>query len=207
METEKALQQLGVGLSRLLRYSFGGFLLIVLSALVNREQTGHILKAIPWQLTALAAVVVGAGLYAAHRSLVIPLHHLGLCFILFVCERWRNIPRADSTSPTRWLGHIGVPRFRRITAYMMLRSDFFSEEERETLNVAHAENGLVVMLAEGFAAAAVYAMSYPTESVSSRPLWVLCLLFLLASYPRAVLQHQSECMRLRSRERGVLANL
>lgn len=205
MELGTALEKLGVGLSRLLRYSFGGFLLIVLGAIVNATDTGAILKAIPWEVTALAAVVVGGGVYAAHRSLIIPIHHLGLCFILWLGDIFGRIQGSDSNSPTRWLGTIGVPRFRRMLAYTTLRRcDFFSEQEKEALNVTHAESGLVVMLAEGLGAAALYALAYPTKSVVSwLPLSLLSIAFLAASYPSGAGQHRLECMRFRARENDV----
>lgn len=69
----KVLEALGIGLSRLLRYSYGGFLLIVLASVVNPIDTEKTLKPMPWELAALSAVVLGAGIYAAHRSLVVPL--------------------------------------------------------------------------------------------------------------------------------------
>jgi hypothetical protein len=216
MELGPVVEKLGVGLSRLLRYSFAGFLVIVIAAIVNPTDTETILKAIPWQLTALAAVVVGGGVYAAHRSLFIPVHHLGLCFILYLGDCFSHVPPADSTSPTRWLGSIGVPWFRRMLAYTALRwCEFFPKQEREALDVAHAESGLVVMLAEGFAAAALYAMAYPSKSlVAPLSLFLLAGVFFVASYPSAVGQHRLECMRFRAsatevrtklQERGILA--
>src|SRR6266568_896710 len=104
MELGSVLEKLSLGLSRLLRYSFGGFLLIVFAAVLNPTDTGKILKELPWQLTAFSVVVLGSGIYAAHRSLVIPIHHLGLCFILWVGDMLGHIKPPDSTSPTRWLG-------------------------------------------------------------------------------------------------------
>lgn len=131
MELGTALEKLGVGLSRFLRYSFGGFLLIVLGAIVNPTDTGGILKALGWEVTALAALVVGGGVYAAHRSLIIPIHHFGLCIILLLGDKLAGIQKSDSTSPTRWLGAIGVPLCRRMLAYTTLRRcDFFSEQEK-----------------------------------------------------------------------------
>ncbi|SRR6266516_4019744 len=210
MELGDALEKLGVGLSRLLRYSFGGFWVILLAAVVNPVDTGKVLKEIPWQLIALSGIVVGAGIYAAHRSLIIPAQHLGLCFILYVGEILGRVRPSDSTSPTRWLGEvIGVPWFRRMLAYTSLRrSDFFPERDREAINVAHAENGLVVMIAEGFAAATLYSLSYPTSSqVAWLPLCLLAVSFLVASYPSAIGQHRLECMRFRARRADVESKL
>ena len=75
------------GLSRLVRYSFGGFLAVVIAATVNPAGTAEYFKARPWELAALACVVVGAGIYAAHRSAVIPVHHWIGCFLFWLWDR------------------------------------------------------------------------------------------------------------------------
>jgi hypothetical protein len=208
-ETGKLLEALGIGLSRLLRYSYGGFLLIALASVVDPLDASKVLSAMPWELAALSAVVIGAGIYAVHRSVAIPLHHVGLCFILWVRDKIRRIKPEDSNSPTRWLAAIGVKKGQRITAYTALRrGHFFEEREKRELDVAHAESGLVVMTFEGFAIAALYAWCRPDRSqIGSSVLFVLFVIFLLASYPAGYVQHQVECIRLRKREADVKAKL
>lgn len=206
MDVGAALVKLGVGLSRLLRYSFGGFLVLVLAAVVNPTGTKRVVDALTWQVTAPVAVVVGSGLYAAHRSLVIPLHHLGLCFILYLSDAICGTSPTASTSPTRWLGSLSVPVSRRMLAYTTLRRfDFFPRREKEALDLAHAEIGSVVMLAEGFAAAATYAMACPCRTrVEPLPLWLLSGAFLVASYMSAIAQHRSECLRFQCQRGRVI---
>lgn len=208
MDFGTALDRLGLGLSKLLRYSFGGFLLLVVAAVVNPDETGKILDVMPWQLSALSAIVVGVGIYAAHRSLIIPAHHLGLCWLLWIWERTkrtrgtRGVAAIDSVSPTRWLGSdtIGIPLGRRMFAYTLLRqSDFFSEDERKKLDVAHAESGLVVMMTEGLVAAWVFTMLYSDKSqLDWLPLCILTFVSLVASYPRPIGLHIVECIRFRT---------
>lgn len=196
---EPTFKSLGVGLSRLLRYSFGGFLFIVLATVINPTDVDARLDAITWEIAAIAALVVGAGLYAAHRSLIVPTHHLVLCFFLFVGDCVCCVCPQDSTSPTRWIGSLGVPFFRRMLAYTALRrSNLFPEREKEALNVFHAESGLVLMLAEGFALAALYVTFYPSD-IQVAPLWLISGACLIATYPGAVAQHRLECMHLRAR--------
>ena len=103
METGKTLEALGLGLSRLLRYSYGGFLLIALASFLNPSDTKRILDAMSWQLAALSAVVLGAGIYAVHRSVVIPIHHALLCLVFIGFDKLRKIKAGHSSSPTRWL--------------------------------------------------------------------------------------------------------
>lgn len=209
METEKVLESLGLGLSRLLRYSYGGFLLIALASAVNPTNTGKVLNAMPWQLAALSAVLIGASIYAVHRSIVIPIHHMGLCLILWLRDKITGTKPKESLSPTRWLGSIDVKWGQRIRAYTLLRrSDFFSKQEKQELDVAHAESGLVVMSFEGLLLAGLYARLHAGASqLGWFTLFTLSLVCLVASYPSGYVQHQNECSRMRKREAVVTAKL
>ena len=198
----EAFNQLGVGLSKVLRYSFPGIAAVIVAARLDPADVGIIKGAIGWEWIALGAVVIGVGLYAAHRSLVVPMHHLGLCFLLWLWETCSDVDAKDSTSPTRWLGseRIGVKRFRRFLAYNALRrSDFF--KDKQELDVAHAENGLVLMLFEIFLGAALFTWAIPDKSDGLLGLlFVLAGIALIATYPRAAEDHRQECLRIRARE-------
>lgn len=200
-ETPEALREfLGIGLSRLLRYSYGGFLLIALASVVAPIHTHNVLHTIPWELAALSALVIGAGIYAVHRSVAIPLHHLVMCFFWGWIDEKRKVKVEDSVSPTRWLESLTVPKYRRILAYTALRqSDLLTHEERRDFNIAHAENGLVVMTSEGFLIAGLYALCHHKAPFVTWMLFVLFFLFFLAPYPRAFDQHRFECMMLRKK--------
>lgn len=215
METaETVLKLFGSGFSRLLRYSFGGFLAVAIAAKVNQAGTELYVKTLPWELDALTIVVVGVGIYAAHRSLVIPVHHWIACFLFWLWDQriWRGgknpTPAAESPSPTRWLRSLDVKPCRLMLAYSVLRRDpeFTDDKERERLDLAHAEFGLIVMMAEGCFVAAAYTFKHPT----SDPAWCVWfiggLLLLAASYPGPLQQHASECLRWRARENSEKTN-
>lgn len=189
---------LGVGLSVALRYSYGGFLLIVLAAIVSPAATGKVLTSMGWELAGLAAVVIGAGIYAIHRSVVIPIHHLGLCTLLWIRDIIFRVKAEGSNSPTRWLCSVGVKWQEQILAYTAVRrSDFFGSK-KDKVDLAHAESGLVVMTSEGFIAAAFYAKYHPTMSPFSSVVWfALAAVCLIASYPSGWVQHQRECREMR----------
>lgn len=187
------LDKLAVGLSRALRYSYGGVLLgLGWFALSGEGLTG------PWPLVALSALLLGTGFYAVHRSVVIPIHHLLLCFSIFAWEKIIRLSPRLSGSPTRWLGSIGVPWSRRMLAYTTLRRYFFKEKERETLDIAHAESGLVIMTAEALLVASWYGKG--SEMTGWQVLLMASLLFFLAPFPAAWGQHSLECMRFRAGE-------
>ncbi len=199
---ETILKTFGVGLSRLLRYSFGGFLAVVIAAKVEPKSTEEYLNVLGWPLNALAVFIVSVGIYAAHRSLVIPLHHGFGCFLFRVWDRLNGTSEKESLSPTRWFRSLGVKPYRLMLAYNILRRDgtFLDKKEREELSVAHAEFGLVVMMAEGCFLAAAYVHTHRTSQPASW-VWVIAGLVLwLASYPGPLQQHAIECSRWRARE-------
>jgi hypothetical protein len=204
-ELGRALDKLGLGLSRLLRYSYGGFLLGALAAVLNPSATKATLDAMSWQLAALSAVVLGAGIYVVHRSVVIPIHHALLCLIFFAYDKFRGIKKEDSLSPTRWFSSHKVPCGERMLAYSALRrSDFFPEPKKADINLIHAETGLVVMTSEGLAAGAVYAWLFPNKSTfGPESLVILAIIVLIASYPSDFIQHRLECRYFRNNEKQV----
>ena len=190
-------KDLGLGLSRLLRYSYGGFLLIVVVSVFYRDRFEPIRVAMGWELAALTAVVVGAGIYAVHRSVVVPIHHAFLCLLWWLVDSVIGRDRSSSANPTRWLGSLGVTWCWRISAYTLLRSSDVFKAEKADWDIAHAESGLLLMSAEAVLLAAVLAFSQQSCSpVGCEPLawsfWVL-LVFSFTGW----VQHAIECSRFK----------
>ncbi len=82
----EVLKNLGIGLSRVLRYAYGGFLLIIFASILEPGAVKLAREAMSWELTALTAVVVRAGIYAVHRSVVVPVHHGLMCLAWWVMD-------------------------------------------------------------------------------------------------------------------------
>ena len=204
MEAEKFLKALGIGLSKALRYTFPGFLLVSMLVSIDQSTALLVVSTLGWQLTTLCALALGVGLYATHRGLIIPLHHLLGCFILSCGDFFLHIKPENSLSPTRWLGYLKVPRFRRFLAYTLLRHDFFDEKQREYLDVRHAEDGLIILISETFIAAeTLYPWLHSTRDFD--PGWPLIfgiILFLLSSVTD-IQQHRIECVYLKTDEAKV----
>lgn len=195
-------KMIGRWLSRLLSYTYGGALALVVFRIVDPDRAEMLFRGLPWELGVLALVIIGAGIYRAHRSAVIPIHHWFGCFLFWLWDKANGTPAEKSMSPTRWFNSMKVGRCRRILAYNILRHDpeFLDPVEENRLDLRHAEFGLVVMSAEACFVGAVYAkLRYP-----SSPAWwgwaAVCLLFIAASYPAPLQQHASECLRWRIRE-------
>jgi len=204
MDAKQIIELLGIGLSRVLRYTFPAALLVLTFALVDNCQAKLVYDTLGWPLSIFCALVIGIGIYAVHRGLVIPIHHLLGCAILrvgdFICGR---VEEQNSLSPTRWLHSLGVPRFRLILAYDDLRRWWFNErenpnnldkEERNALDIIHAENGLPVMLSEALLVAWFY-LRFP-EILDWRFLLGIALFFFSAL--SGMQQHRVECAHFRT---------
>ena len=219
MNVEKLLQSLGIGLSRALRYSFPGILLGCAFALVDPSRAKSIYEALGLPLSVFSILVIGIGLYATHRSLIIPVHHFLGCILLWTGEKLCNlvtrvcrnrllkkvfrtrsdvllITSSSSLSPTHWLASLEIPRFRRMLAYRELRHYWFTKEETEALDVMHAENGLPVILSEAIVAAGIYSWKVDGHDPTWPLVWGI-ILFLLSALS-GMQEHRVECAHFKA---------
>ncbi len=196
----KTIESFGLGLSRLLCFSYGGFLLVVCAACIAPSSIKTLIDALHPSLAILAIIVIGAPIYVLHRTIVMPIHHILLCWFFRVTNKSGDIEElAESTSsPTIYLSEaLGVAPKRRTAAYNVLRhSDFFTN--KESLNVAHAENGLLVMTGVGLLIAALYGLGQRNLLLMTISL-VLAIIFLAASFKAEMVQYSLECMAIRER--------
>ena len=196
----KTIESLGLGLSRLLCYSYGGFLLVVCAACFAPSGVKTLIDALHPSLAILAIVVIGAAIYVLHHTIVMPVHHVLVCWFFRATDRSGDVgDLAEITSsPTIYLGDaLGVAPRRRTTAYNVLRrSDFFTN--KESLEVAHAENGLLVMTGVGLLIAAVYGLGQ-RNLLLAVILLVLAIIFIAASFKAEMIQYSVECMAIRER--------
>jgi hypothetical protein len=202
----KILESLGIGLSRLLRYSYGGFLLIVFAGFMEPDKTKPAIEAMSWQLAAVAAIVVGSGIYAVHREIIVPIHHALLCLFWWGVDKGRGVAKERSANPTRWLGSIKVPLVWRIPAYTVLRRGDIFKEERTNWDLAHAESGLVLMTCEAFVLAAVYASREISPPVGSQPLAGVAIVLFVFSFG-GFIQHAVESLRFKKKAEEVKSEL
>jgi len=197
----RTIETLGAGLVRLLCYCYGGFLLVVCAACFSASQTKALIDALHPSVAVLAIIVLGAAIYVLNRAIIMPIHHVLLSCLFKISEQARGAAEHAefSPNPLRYLGEVlGVPFRRRIIAYDTLRrSDFFPD--KESLNVAHAENSLLVMTGVGLIVAAGLALGQGSSLALTLTLLILGIIFLAASFRAEWVQYSVECSLLKDR--------
>jgi hypothetical protein len=197
----KTVESLGIGLVRLLCYSYGGFLLVVFAACFAPSETKTLIDALHPSLAIAAIVVIGAAIYVLHRTVVMPVHHVLVYWLLRITDKSGDFgDLAESTSsPLVYLGEVlGVVPGRRKTAYNVLRrSDFFVN--KESLDTAHAENSLLVMTGAGLLIATVYGLGRGGSLPMIVTLIVLAVIFIAASFKAEMIQYSLECLAIKER--------
>jgi hypothetical protein len=197
----KTIESLGIGLVRLLCYSYGGFLLVIFAACFAPSETKTLIDALHPSLAILTIVVIGAAIYVLHRTIVMPVHHLLVYWLFRISNRSGDVgDLAETTSsPIVYLGEaLGVVPKRRIAAYNVLRrSGFFAN--KESLDIAHAENSLLVMTGVGLLIALVYGVGQNGSLLLLVTLFILAIVFITASFKAEMIQYSIECMAIRER--------
>jgi hypothetical protein len=197
----KTVESLGIGLVRLLCYSYGGFLLVVFAACFAPSETKTLIDALHPSLAIAAIVVIGAAIYVLHRTVVMPVHHVLVYWLLRITDKSGDFgDLAESTSsPLVYLGEVlGVVPGRRKTAYDVLRrGDFFTN--KESIDTAHAENSLLVMTGTGLLIATVYGLGRGSSLPMMVILIVLAIIFIAASFKAEMIQYSLECLAIKER--------
>ncbi len=196
---KEILDQLGIGLNNLLRWSFLGIFALILLLVLAFKWTRPRIELLTPFYAFIVVVIISVGLYAVHRSLVIWLHYLLGTFIFLALDYF--LLDKKSTSPTHWLSTVHNVRFGyRMLAYRILRNNEDLFEDKEGRDVAHAVNGLIVMFFEGFLVAGIIVWQYALGPPEAMPiLFVLAGISLFASYPMAWFQHSEECLLMQKK--------
>jgi len=196
----KTVLSLGLGLVRLLCYSYGGFLLVVLAACFAPSGVRTLIDALHPSLAILAIIVIGSAIYVLHRTIVMPVHHQLVYWLFRITDRSGDIEdlAGSTSSPITYISEaLGVVPKRRKAAYNVLRrSDFFTN--KESLEAAHAENGLLVMTGVGLLIATLYGLGQRNLLLTLIFL-VLAIIFITASFKAEMIQYSLECMAIRER--------
>ena len=205
MSTGEILKELGVGLSRIIRYCYGGVLLLVLLCLfdTSREEVRKIVEAITPALTIVAILGMGAFLYILHRCTVIPVFHLMLTRLLRLGDN-----KNDTRSPTYLLKKLGAKKRFGIIAYTTLRRSDFFRKKRDEINLLHAEGHVMIMTGTGLFITFFCDYYFPCHNKIHWTVFLFSgIIFWLISFIPAWLNHSMECRIMKKDFEGMKKTL
>ena len=157
MADSPRLPELPLGL--LVRYGYAGFLLVGLAALFRPDPVKGRIEALGAVVAPITILAAGACIYTLYRYL---LGEYGLYPLMHWCHwiadrRWSH--RATISSPTGWLGSLGVPFRSRRSAYSEIRQHIVPDTYRERFDYVHTEIHILYLTVVECAAAGLYAVT------------------------------------------------
>lgn len=187
-------------LSRLLRYGYGGFLLVGILSLIEQEFVKSSIAAAGSVLAPLVVFFVGVCIFVVYRYV------LGEFILYQLTHATHKIldrcmyGKGEVSSPTGYLQSLGVSWWQKRTAYTDIRRELFDKEQQERLDLAHSEIHVLYITAIEFFAAAAYL--YLSINGSSRPFSITfflvgAVLTLIAASITDIQQHRIEYRLLR----------
>jgi hypothetical protein len=185
-------------LSRLLRYGYGGFLLVGIVSLIEPEIVKLAVEATGSIVSPFVIFFVGTCIFVVYRYV------LGE-FILYRLTHaihgiWDRCFSGEDgvSSPTGYLGSLGISWWQRRVAYNEIRRGLFKDEQRERLDLAHSEIHIVYITAVELIATWLYLRArgnpYP---FSGAVIPVAAVLTLIAAIVADIGQHRIEYRLLR----------
>ena len=134
------LKRFGVSINEVLRYGYAGFLCLVIGGLVADDQTHNLVESLGTVLTAIAAVAVGAALYAASRN------SFGFLieFIQEHIHRWTWAWLTGIPTKRERLKELGVSYWNEVAAFRLVRdSELWPKDLQERFHRQQSEIHLI----------------------------------------------------------------
>jgi hypothetical protein len=197
--SEKAVAAIASSAERYIGYIYASVLPVVILAIENGAQVKQVVESLGGVLTAIAAFVVGIGIYTVYTRvlgalLLFPMQHL----LHYVADRFvfRKAPTERTCSI--WLMHAwGVPLKHCRAAYHKARYQFFQGQDQIEVQVSHGE--LHVLYLTGiWTATAFFFMQSKGLNPSSLYLY-LCAAVSIAALIGDTRQHAAEAAYFKAR--------
>jgi hypothetical protein len=176
-----------LGFDRLLRYGYGGFLLLGVSLLTGKaNDLKPAIEAAGSVLGPLVVFACGTAIYVFYRYLLgefvlFPIAHL----LEWVAYKENRGKKYGAVSPIWHFKQLGVPWCETRKAYNVVRREKLSEPIAKRLNLAHAESHILYLTS------VVLIASYWTIATSSL-LIILGVAALGAGLTNDIRQHREE---------------
>jgi hypothetical protein len=124
-----------VTLSRILRYSYGGFLLVAIMVTENSGQVKTIIEALGSTVAPLTVVALGGCVFVTYRYV---LGELLIFPVVHLIDGLLQLRSKESLSPIQYLSSLGVPFGSRRAAYGRLKASLFTDHTK-FLDLIHSE--------------------------------------------------------------------
>lgn len=180
-----------IGIVRILRYGYGGMLLVLIVAAIELEAVKTIVDVLGTIFALSITLAVGAGIYIFHRYVVGDIFlYPALHFIHQSWDKKRQLSANNLTNTVSYLEARGVKKGNGIAAYFDMRRKFFKLEERKELNIAHSELHMLWITVDETLIATIYLWATGYQPVV---LFVISIILALFTTIAEIHQNQLEC--------------
>lgn len=187
-------------LGRLLKYSYGGFIVSIIAVLVDPEAVKRVATILGTVLSPLVTIGMGVCIYVLHREVFGELVLYRLLSFAHDCWDWVRGRKGNRVTNTlAYLGILGVRSGNRRAAYNAVRNSFFKPDMRGRFDILHTELHLLWITVDVL----IIASFYQALAMHSLYLLLPVLTFFLAVLAAVadIRQHQLECHQLKIEEK------
>lgn len=186
-----------LGISRLIRYSYGGFLLLFIVSIINPEIVKSIINSLGTIISILVILNIGASIFVIHRYVLVEIFEFPLIDCIHnVIDYFHKNTGADSTSPFKYIKSLGVKKGNSRAAYLAIRKEFFDSEKRKNVDIIHSELHILYITAEETLLTGIYLL-YWDNQFHYIYLFTLSIIFALSAIIADIKQLQLECHSLK----------
>jgi hypothetical protein len=203
---EKVAQELN--LNRILRYGYGGLLILIFSTLIKPDTVKTIIDSLGVIIAPFAVLGLGTAFYIIHRYvlgelLMYPImHHMH-----DLVDKKQGRTGLGSTSTVTYLKAIGVNNEDKRSAYIASRKQLFDQDIRNNLDISHAELHVLYITFEITFLFAIYLWYSKTQShilpniFQPISLMFTSIIVYISATIADIRQHQFECHLLKIQDR------
>jgi len=183
--------------STILKYAYGGFLLVGIIAYIDHSILAASIAAMGPVVTPLVIFFLGTCIYVVYRYIIGELFLYPITHSLMYLISKQYFKFEEHLSPTSYLGKAGVQFTQRRAAYSEIRRDYLEEKDRERFDFAHSAIHILYITAIELGVTGVFAPNAGGLTLSNYFL-MGSILSLCSAIIIDIQQHRIEYKHLRS---------
>ena len=193
--------KLNLSLSQIIRYGYGGFLLIGILLIFQPDIIKKSIDSAGAIVAPIAILSIGACIYIIYRYvigelIIYPLTHL----IHYLIDRIKG--KMVISSPVRLFKSYGIPSFQVRSAYNQIRWELLEEADKKRLDFAHSEIHVLYLTSVEFLI--TYWILYYNSTTNVKDYFLIGFFILvIAGFITDIRQHMSEYRFLKSKEQEI----